>query len=130
MSGAVDPHVRAPLSSLRAGLGRRCPRCGEGRLYAAYLKVAKRCSVCGLNLAGHDAGDGPAVLVSLITGFVVVGAALLVEVRFTPPYWLHMVLWAPSILALSLGLLPVTKAWLIAQHYRHDLLEERNRPRH
>ena len=44
--------------------------------------------------------------------------------------WVHMVLWLPLILGLSLGLLPLLKAWMVAQYYRHDLLDEDTRPRH
>ncbi len=114
-----------PISSLAAALGRRCPACGQGKLYVSYLKVADQCTVCGLDLKKQDSGDGPAVFVIMLVGFVVVGLALVVEVQLTPPYWLHLVLWLPLTLLLSLGLLPVLKAWLIAQHYRHNLLDRR-----
>ena len=113
------------VSTLAAALGRRCPACGKGRLYRSYLKIAERCPVCGLDLARHDTGDGPAVFVILLVGFAVVGLALWVEVRFQPPYWMHLTLWLPLTLALSLALLPPLKAWLVAQAYRHDLLRQR-----
>ena len=114
-----------PVSSLAAAFGRRCPACGQGKLYGSYLKVADRCTVCGLDLERQDSGDGPAVIVIMLVGFIVVGLALLVEVHFTPPYWLHLALWLPLTLLLSLSMLPVLKAWLFAQHYRHDLLDRR-----
>jgi len=119
----VGRQLNEPVSSLNAALGRRCPRCGRGRLFASYLKVADRCAVCGLDLKAQDSGDGPAVFIMLIVGFVVVGLALWVEVAFAPSYWVHLVLWFPLTFALVLTLLPVFKAWLVAQHYRHDLLK-------
>ncbi|MEQ8165157.1 MAG: DUF983 domain-containing protein, partial [Alphaproteobacteria bacterium] len=65
-----------PVAPLRAGLRQRCPRCGEGRLFDGYLKVAERCPVCGLELGRHDSGDGPAVFVIFILGALVVALAL------------------------------------------------------
>jgi uncharacterized protein (DUF983 family) len=110
-------------------LRRRCPACGKGRLYESYLKVAGRCAVCDLDLGSQDSGDGPAVFIIMFVGFVVVGLALWVEVAFAPPMWLHLSAWIPLIVGLALVLLPPLKAWLIALHYRHDLLGEDTRPR-
>ncbi len=111
--------MRRRVSPFRAGLGRRCPGCGEGRLYVGFLKVGETCGRCGLDLRDHDAGDGPAVFVILIVGFLVVAAALVTEVRYAPPVWLHLAVWIPLILISSLGLLPTVKSLLIALRYRH-----------
>ena len=105
----------------------RCPRCGTGRLYAAYLKFTDRCTVCDLDFRFADSGDGPAVFVVLIAGAFIVGCALAIEVNFSPPYWVHAVLWLPLTLGLCLGLLPVFKATLFALHYRHQAGEGRLR---
>jgi len=74
--------------------------------------------VCGLNLAANDAGDGASAFVILILGAVVIGLALWVELRFSPPLWLHAVLWGPTILIGSVVMLRWIKAGLIAQQYR------------
>ncbi|MCW5771910.1 MAG: DUF983 domain-containing protein [Rhodospirillaceae bacterium] len=108
-----------PVSPLAAGLGCKCPRCGRGRLYAGLLNVAPRCDSCGLNLAEHDTGDGPAVFVILILGFIVVGLALWVELAYEPPFWVHAVLWVPLIALGAPLMLRVFKATLIALHYKH-----------
>jgi len=100
----------------------RCPRCGKGKLYDGLLSVAPRCHACGLDLAAQDAGDGPAVFVVLILGAIVVGLALLVEVLFAPPLWLHVLLWTPVILGGAIALLRPLKAGLIAIQYRHRAL--------
>jgi uncharacterized protein (DUF983 family) len=107
------------VSPVRAGLAGRCPRCGRGRLFAGYLTVAVRCDVCGLDLKTHDTGDGPAVFVVLIVGFLVVAAALVVEVAYRPPYWLHALLWIPAIVGASLGLLRPLKGLFFAQHWHY-----------
>ncbi len=118
--------MRRDVSRLAAALGRRCPACGEGRLYTSYLKVADRCPVCDLDLHSHDSGDGPAVFIILIVGFIVVGLALGLEMTLSPPMWLHMVLWLPLILLGSIGLLRPFKATLIALAYKHGIDFERD----
>ncbi len=116
----ADPHSsELRTSPWRAGLLCRCPRCGEGPLFAGLLTVAPICKVCGLDLAAQDSGDGPAVFVILVLGALVVGLALAVELIFAPPLWLHMVLWPPVIVVGAIALLRPFKATLIAFQYRH-----------
>jgi uncharacterized protein (DUF983 family) len=110
---------------LKSALLSRCPRCGKGSLYRGFLSLRPRCETCGLDYAKFDSGDGPAVFIILIVGFIVVGAALVVEVAYRPPYWLHALLWIPSVIGLSLGLLRPLKSGLIALQYKHDAAEGR-----
>jgi uncharacterized protein (DUF983 family) len=110
------------VSLSRAALGCRCPRCGEGRVFSGLLTVEAICPVCGLDISAHDAGDGPQVFVIMILGLVVVGLAAFVELRFSPPIWVHLVLWTPVILVGAIVLLRPLKAGLIALEYRHGLL--------
>ena len=107
------------VSPFLAGLRCRCPRCGAAPLYDGLLTVRERCGSCGLDLRAQDSGDGPAVFVILVLGFVVVGLAFLVEVKFSPPLWVHAVLWPGVILAGAIVLLRVFKATLIALQFRH-----------
>lgn len=113
--------------ALRAGLLGRCPRCGEGHLFESplTLKVRERCEVCGLSNGFADSGDGPAVFVIIILGFLIMGAALIVEFKLSPPLWVHMVLWGPIALLLGFGLLRPMKATLIALQYRNRAEEGR-----
>ena len=112
-------------SWLAAGLACRCPQCGKGRLFHGFLTLAPECEACGLDFAFADAGDGPAVFVILFAGFVVVGLALVVEILYQPPLWLHGLLWAPLILLVTLGPLRPFKSILIALQYHHDAAEGR-----
>ena len=64
----------------------------RGTLFSGFLAVRKQCEACGLDYSFADAGDGPAIFVILISGFIVVGAALIVEVVYQPPFWLHALL--------------------------------------
>lgn len=113
---------RPTVSPLAAALRCRCPRCGEGKVFKGLLRVAARCSRCDLDLGGEDAGDGPAVFVILILGALVVLAAIVVEVKFAPPLWVHLALWIPAIVGGAILLLRPLKAGTIALQYRHHLL--------
>lgn len=115
----------APVEPIRAGILGRCPRCGEGRLFAGFLRVAPACRVCGLDYSFADAGDGPAVFVILIIGFVVVGLALWMEVSVNPPLWLHFLLWIPMILILAPLTLRMLKGVLVNLQYRNKAQEGR-----
>ena len=116
---AEDKALYPPLPATATGMRGRCPRCGEGRLFKGLLDVQPRCSACGLDFAFIDSGDGPAVFVIMIVGFIVVDLALVVEFTFHPPYWLHALLWVPLIFGLSIGLLRPLKGLMIAQQYKH-----------
>jgi uncharacterized protein (DUF983 family) len=109
--------------TLAAGLAGRCPACGRGKMFSGYLTVAPRCKVCGLDYGFAEAGDGPAVFVILVTGFIVVGAALFVEMAYAPPYWLHALIWGPLAILLPLLLLRSFKGVLIALQYKHKAQE-------
>jgi uncharacterized protein (DUF983 family) len=111
-------------SALR-GLACRCPRCGKGKLYSGYLNLRPNCDTCGLDFGFIDAGDGPAVFIILIAGAIVVGSALIVEVKYQPPYWVHAVLWLPLMLAVILWPLRAMKSLLIALQFHHKAAEGR-----
>ncbi|MBL8581515.1 MAG: DUF983 domain-containing protein [Rhizobiaceae bacterium] len=114
-----------PVDPIQTGLKGRCPRCGEGRLFSGLLSVAPRCGVCGLDNSFADAGDGPAVFVILIIGFIVVGLALWMEVNYGPPLWVHFLLWIPLTVVLSLVALRLIKGVLISLQYANKAAEGR-----
>jgi uncharacterized protein (DUF983 family) len=108
---ARPPRALGP--AMTRGFRGRCPNCGEGRLFRAYLKVVDRCPVCGTELFHQRADDAPPYFVTLITGHIVVPAALAVEVAFSPPMWVHALLWGPLTIALGLGLLQPIKGAIV-----------------
>jgi uncharacterized protein (DUF983 family) len=63
--------------AISRGLRGRCPQCGEGHLFRGFLTMRPRCESCGLDYSFADAGDGPAIFVILIGGFIVVFSALI-----------------------------------------------------
>jgi uncharacterized protein (DUF983 family) len=115
-----------PHSPFATGFACRCPRCAKGRLFQGFLSLRPRCEICGLDYDFADAGDGPAVFVILFAGFVVVFCALLVEVLYQPPFWLHALLWGPLILLTTLAPLRPMKGVMIALQYHHKAAEGRS----
>lgn len=99
--------------AIARGLCCRCPHCGEGRMFGKFLKVEDACPVCGEELHHHRADDAPPYFVIFITGHVIVSMALSVEFTYSPPYWLHLVIWLPLTLAMTLGLLQPVKGALV-----------------
>jgi uncharacterized protein (DUF983 family) len=114
-----------PPNPILAGLAGRCPRCGKGKMFSGFLRLKPACETCGLDYSFVDAGDGPAVFVILIAGFIVVGAALIVETLYQPPFWLHAAMWLPLILITTLAPLRALKGVLIALQYHHKAAEGR-----
>ena len=97
-----DPTPPTLTESALRGIACKCPRCGKGKLYAGFLNLRPNCEACGLDYAFIDSGDGPAIFIIMIAGAIVVGCALIVEVKYQPPFWLHAALWLPLILATTL----------------------------
>lgn len=113
---------RAPRplrQALARGLRGRCPNCGQGRMFGAFLKVVDRCAVCGTELYHHRADDAPPYFVILIVGHIVVPLALIVETEISPPYWVHAALWGPLTVGLSLVLLQPVKGAIVAYQWAH-----------
>ena len=100
-------------SAMKRGFRRRCPRCGNGKLFRAFLKVDDHCSACGLDFTPHRADDLPAYLVIVIVGHIVVPTALLIESNFAPPMALQLAIYLPLTLVLSLLLLQPVKGAVI-----------------
>jgi len=115
----------AEPGTLAAVLLAHCPRCGRSPLFLGYLTVAPKCAACGLDYAQFDVGDGATVFVILIAGFLICAGALFVEVRYSPPYWVHAVIWLPLTAIVVLGGLRLVKAMLMVLQYKHQAREGR-----
>jgi uncharacterized protein (DUF983 family) len=109
----------AEPSAWRAGLACRCPRCGEGPVFAGFLSVRERCPHCALPLAAQDTGDGPAVFLIFLIGAVAVPLAIAIEVWFTVPVWVPALVAGLFAVAATFALLRPAKALVMALHYRH-----------
>src|SRR3981189_814986 len=100
----------------------RCPRCGEGKLFRAFLKVDNNCSVCGLDYTPHRADDLPAYLVIIIVGHILVPGILWIENDYAPPVRPRLSIYLPLTLIASLALLQPVKGavvgfqWALRMH--------------
>ena len=107
------------LETVTRGLACKCPRCGKGKLFDGFLTLRPACEACGLDYTFIDTGDGPAIFIIMLAGAIVVACALIVEIKYQPPFWLHAVLWLPLILVTTLLPLRAMKSLLIALQFHH-----------
>ena len=110
-------------TALRRGWRGRCPRCGEGQLFASYLKMRSHCPSCGQDLEPFRADDAPAYFTILVVGHIVVPLVLVLE-RYgnQPPLWFHAAIWLPLSTALALLLLPRIKGAVITTLWTHRIV--------
>ena len=119
----MDPArgVRPERPGWRSGISRgfqgRCPACGGGGLFPRFLKVADRCSDCGVELHHHRADDLPPYIVILIVGHILGWAILVAETKFEAPLWLQLAVWPLLALILSLLLLQPVKGAVVGLQY-------------
>lgn len=104
-----------PLDAALKGL---CPRCGAPRLFAGPIAFADRCRACGLDFTAFNVGDGPAAILTLVLGALIVGAAVTIQLTLDPPVWLQILLWVPVTAASVVGSLRIAKAALLGAEYR------------
>ncbi|MXO60282.1 DUF983 domain-containing protein [Altererythrobacter salegens] len=94
-----------------------CPKCGAKTLFGRLTAFAPTCRACGLDFQKFNVGDGPAAFLILIIGALVTGLAIWLELSFDPPWWLHVMLWAPLTVAGTIWGLRVAKAALLYSEY-------------
>lgn len=113
------------LSPLKTGIAGKCPRCGKGNLFAGYLTVAKSCERCNLSFSFADAGDGAAWFVMLFACIFGVGSILGIEVAYSPPFWVHVLIAIPVLIIIPMLLLRPVKGAFLAQQWKTGAQEGR-----
>lgn len=116
----TEPSPPPPLVAALRGI---CPRCGNAPLFRGLAGFQPKCRACGLDYSSFNVGDGPAAFLIFIVGGIVVALAIWVELRFVPPFWIHILLWVPLAAVLTVGLLRIGKGLLLALEYRHRARE-------
>ena len=101
-------------TALMRGFLRRCPNCGQGRLFQGYLVPQKKCSVCGLNFETLKADDGPAYITMGLMCLFIVPFFFIIEAIYEPPFELALIISLPLTLFIILGLLPLIKGAFMA----------------
>jgi uncharacterized protein (DUF983 family) len=112
-TGETPAEKRDVWTAMRRGLRGRCPKCGEGKLFRAFLKIDDHCSCCGQDFTGHRADDLPAYLVIIVVGHLVVPAVLWIETNYSPEVWLQLAIYLPFTLIASLLLLQPVKGAVV-----------------
>lgn len=121
--GSDDPSAkRNQWQAMRRGLAHTCPACGKGALFSSYLKVNDQCPNCGEELHHQRADDAPPYITIFIVGHIIVPGILILEKAYAPATWVHLLIWLPLLLILSLTILPRIKGlfvglqWALRMH--------------
>ena len=112
-------------SPFATGLSGRCPKCGEGALFDGFLKIARQCDVCGQSFENADVGDGAAVFVMFIAGFLIILPALILFRLVDLPVYVHLIIWTPLVIIVTMALLRPAKGLLYALQFAHGAEEGR-----
>jgi len=119
------PDSKSIWTGIKRGLRLRCPNCGQGRLFAGYLKIRSACEICGVDNRIYPSDDFPPYLTILVAGHVVVPLFAWSD-RYEPPLWLQAVIWLPITLIMCLALLPVMKGATVGLCWATDLTRPRS----
>lgn len=112
------PAVTTAPTPVAAALKGLCPRCGATGLFRGWLDFADRCKVCGLDYSAFNVGDGPAAILTLVLGSLIVGIAITIQLTLGPPIWLQLIIWLPITVVGVVGSLRIAKAALLGSEFR------------
>jgi uncharacterized protein (DUF983 family) len=93
-------------------------------MFDGLIRFAPKCKDCGLDYAAFNVGDGAAAFLILIVGAILTVGAIIVELKYEPPYWVHLV-WIPIGILLTVAGLRLGKALLLGQEFRTRAREGR-----
>ena len=115
----------AGVNPVVAGLACRCPNCGRSPLFAGFLKLARGCPACGQDFSRFQSGDGPAVFIILIVGFLCCFGALFTDLSLHPPIWVTLLFWMPVAGIASVALIRPLKGLMISLQFHNKASEAR-----
>ncbi|MEL7048698.1 MAG: DUF983 domain-containing protein [Pseudomonadota bacterium] len=119
--GETTPAERSLQSAMWRGAKGKCPSCGDGALFKSYLKVADTCPSCSEELHHQRADDAPPYFTMLIVCHIIGAGILAVEDAWAPQTWVHIMIWIPLTLLMSLALLPPIKGTLIGLQWANRM---------
>jgi len=114
-------HKRGAFATALAG---RCPQCGAPGLFDGPISFAPKCKACGLDFAAFNVGDGAAAFLILIVGAILTVGAIVIELKYEAPWWVHLI-WIPIGIGLTIAGLRLGKALLLGHEYRTGAREGR-----
>lgn len=119
----TDQSIEGRPSIAKAALFGLCPQCGNKTLFAGLGRFADKCLSCGLDFSSYNVGDGPAALLTMVIGALIIVLALVLDSAFRPPFWVHVIIWVPFTAALTVITLRMAKAALLAAEHRNRARE-------
>lgn len=119
----AEQFIEGQPSIAKAALFGLCPQCGCKTLFAGLGQFAGTCANCGLDFSSYNVGDGPAALLTMVIGTLIIILALVVDSVFRPPFWAHVLIWVPITAALTVITLRVAKAGLLAAEHHNRARE-------
>jgi uncharacterized protein (DUF983 family) len=102
---------------VRSGWYGLCPRCGKGRMFRSWLRIAERCDRCGLDYRFAAPDDGPAFFSLCVIALPLIAIVVWIELAFSPPWWVHLLTSVPIMVAGTLLPLRPIKGWLVASQF-------------
>ena len=121
------PNAPQKPNPIWAGLAGRCPECGKGKLFKSFMAIAPSCSECGQDFSKADSGDGPAIFVMLVAGFIVIGSMLVIDTLYEPPIWLMLSIFLPLAIVLNIGMIRPFKGVLVTLQFHHKAGQGRSK---
>lgn len=111
-------------TGIKRGLARRCPECGQGRLFAGYLKVRTPCEVCGADNSIYPSDDLPPYITVLVVGHVFVPVFMWVDKAYAPSFALQALIWLPLMALACLTMLPFAKGATLGVCWANGLVRQ------
>ena len=115
------PQERLVSPSIMRGAACKCPKCGEGKLFQAYLKVNDTCPNCHEELFHHRADDLPPYLAIIIVGHLLIGAMLHMEMAWSVSPITYLATMLPLSIILPLAMLPSLKGGVVGLQWAHRM---------
>jgi uncharacterized protein (DUF983 family) len=110
---------KGQLGIFRAALFGHCPSCGAKSMFASLTQFSSKCSHCGLSYDGFNVGDGPAALLVIPIGAIIITLAILFDKAVHPPFWVHAVIWVPFTAIMVVAFLRFAKGLMLTLEYRN-----------
>ncbi|MDR3529717.1 MAG: DUF983 domain-containing protein [Rhodopila sp.] len=113
---------KSTWTGILRGLSCRCPNCGKGRLFGAFLKIRASCEACGTDNTIYPSDDFPPYLTIMAVGHIVIPLFMWVDFVYVPATWVQAAIWLPMTVILCLLLLPRMKGATVGLCWAKDLV--------
>jgi uncharacterized protein (DUF983 family) len=118
--GATSPQLNFG-EALRRGLRLRCPQCGQGRLYANWVRMNHDCARCGLSFYRESGYYVGAMILNYVVTAAIALATYLISLLL-PPLWnastdARLMAWFTYAILLCLALMPHARSLWLAFDY-------------